>query len=183
MQTVFTHSNATLVSSSASADGHAAYQVHVAPAAQGGSNLGPTTFNYVGDVYLDKTTGLPLRINLSVTGLGQILVDIPSLVLNPSLPAATFTFTPPPGTKVLPLQQANTTSSSDAGLISLAQAEQQAGYHLLSIPSAQTAYSLAGVSALGSQGSQLYTLNYSRGSTKLHHYRGQTAGKPVNHQR
>ena len=172
VQTVFTHSNATLVSSSANVAGHPAYQVHVAPAGQGIS-LGPTSFNYMGDVYIDKTTGLPLRINLSVTGIGQILVDIPSLILNSALPTNTFTFTPPPGTKVLPLQQANATPGADASSITLAQAEQQAGYHLLSIPSSQTAYQLVGVNALGAPGNQIYTLNYTRSGTSFTIIEGQ----------
>ena len=172
VQTIFTHSKATLASSSASIDGHAAYQIHVTPSGQG-INLGSTSLNYAGDVYLDKTTGLPLRVDLNITGLGQIRLDISNLALNQALPDSTFTFTPPPGTKVLPLQQAG--SGTNASSITLAQAQQQAGYHLLSIPGSPSPYQLQGVNALGSPGDQVYTLNYTRGSTSF----TITEGKPL----
>ena len=73
-----------------------------------------------------------------------------------------FTFVPPPGTRVLPLSAATPTGSS--GSLTLAQAEQQAGYHLLSIPSSHPEYQLQGVDALGAPGSQIYTLHYVKGS-------------------
>lgn len=103
-RTIFTHSTASPVSSSASIAGHAAYQVHISSTGQG-IDIGSASLSYAGDVYLDRTTGLPLRIDLTITGMGQIRLDILNLVLNQSLPNSTFTFTPPPGTKVLPLQQ------------------------------------------------------------------------------
>ena len=61
---------------------------------------------------------------------------------------------------MLPLPQ----DTADTGAISLAQAEQQAGYHLLSIPSSQTDYVLQSVTALGAPGNQIYTLNYTKGN-------------------
>ena len=54
---------------------------------------------------------------------------------------------------------------TDSGLN--AQAQQEAGYHLLSIPGTQTSYQLRGVNALGAPGSQIYTLNYMKGSASF----------------
>jgi len=105
---------------------------------------------------------LPLQVNLNVGGIGQVTLNLPTLVLNAAIPDSTFTFIPPAGTKILPLQQEP--STSDGTSLTLAQAEQQAGYHLLSIPTSQTAYQLQGVDALGSPGNQIYTLNYTMGS-------------------
>ena len=168
VQAVFTRSDATLVSSSARVNGHDAYDVHVMPHSQtptsggstGGSGIG--NLSYDGDVFIDKATNLPLQVNLSIQGFGQVALNLPMLVLNQSFPDSTFTFVVPAGVKVLPLQQANATPGT--GSITLAQAEQQAGYHLLSIPSTQTDYQLNGVNALGAPGSQVYTLNYTKGS-------------------
>src|SRR5205807_9945978 len=125
----------------------------------------PGNFNYTGEVYIDKATTLPLQVNLNISGLGQVLLDIPMLVLNSPIPESTFTFVVPAGVKVLPLQQANATPTT--GSITLAQAQQEAGYHLLSIPGTQTGYQLQGVNALGAPGSQIYTLNYMKGSTNF----------------
>lgn len=165
VQTVFTHSDATLVPSTATVNGHAAYDVHVEPQGQTSGNGGIGNFNYTGDVYIDKTTNLPLRVNLSLQGFGQVQLDLPMLVLNQSIPASIFTFVVPAGVKVLPLQQASPTT--DTGSITLIQAQQQAGYHLLSIPSTQTDYQLVSVNALGAPGSQIYTLSYAKGSTNI----------------
>ncbi|HLX56406.1 MAG TPA: hypothetical protein VKR83_05230 [Ktedonobacteraceae bacterium] len=155
VRSVFTHSNAALVSSSANINGHAAYDIAItSPAQSGGSNTG--NFNYSGDVYLDKTTNLPLRVALNVQGLGQITLDLLTLSLNQPLDQSLFIFTPPPGVKVLPFP----TENSPTGALSLAQAQQQAGYHLLSIPAAQTAYQLQSVDALGAPGNQIFALNY-----------------------
>lgn len=159
VQSVFTNSKATLTSSSAKINGHDAYQVHVTSA---GTGVGAASFPYGGDVYIDKTTQLPLQVNLTVQGLAQVTLGLPKLELNKPISDKLFTFTPPPGTKVLPLQQASATA--DTGTITLAQAQQQAGYHLLSIPASQTAYELEGVTALGSPGSQIFTLNYIKGN-------------------
>jgi outer membrane lipoprotein-sorting protein len=163
VQSVFTHSNATLVSSSASINGHDAYDVHVASTASGQSaSASSGNFNYDGDVYIDKTSTLPLRIKLTIQGFGQVTVDLPTLVLNQAVADSLFTFVPPPGVKVLPFPK---TGTSNTGTITLAQAQQQAGYHLLSIPASQTAYKLQGVDALGAPGNQIFTLNYIKGNT------------------
>lgn len=151
VQSVFTRSNATLAPSIARVNGHDAYDVHVVPQGVGG-------FNYMGEIYIDKTTELPLRVDLTASGLGHIVLDIPILVLNQPIADSTFTFVTPPGATVKPLQQATPSS----GTLTLAQ--QQAGYHLLSIPASQTDYELEGVIALGSPGSQIYTLNYIKGN-------------------
>ena len=159
VQSVFTNSKATLISSSAKINGHDAYQVHVT---SDGTGTGPANFPYDGDVYIDKTTQLPLRVNLTVQGVARVTLDLPKLELNTHIDDKLFTFTPPPGTKVLPLEKASATAGT--GTITLAQAQQQAGYHLLSIPASQTAYELEGVTALGSPGSQIFTLNYIKGN-------------------
>ena len=163
VQSVFTHSNATLVSSSANINGHDAYDVLVASTASGQSaSASSGNFNYDGDVYIDKTSILPLRVKLTIQGFGQVTVDLPTLVLNQPVADSLFTFVPPPGVKVLPFPK---TGTSNTGTITLAQAQQQAGYHLLSIPASQTAYKLQGVDALGAPGSQIFTLNYIKGNT------------------
>ncbi len=48
--------------------------------------------------------------------------------------------------------------------LSLVQAQQQAGYHLLSIPGDQADYVLGGVNVLGAPGNQIYALNYMKGN-------------------
>ncbi len=169
VQSVFTHSDATLVSSSAvKIGGHDVYDVHVVPGGQattGSGAGGAVSFNYDGDVYIDKTTNLPLRVNLTIQGFGQVLLDLPMLVVDQSIPDSTFTFVVPDGVKVLPLSSARATP--DTGSITLDQAQQQAGYHLLSIPSSQAAYVLGSVNALGAPGSQIFTLSYTKGSTSF----------------
>ena len=165
VQTVFTRSNATLVSSSATINGHTATEIHVTPsgsATTSGTGSGIGNFSYDGDVYVDTATNLPLRVNLNISGLGQIVLNFPTLTLNQTIPASTFTFIVPPGVKVLPLPQASATPG--AGSLTLAEAQQQAGYHLLSIPASQTNYELEGVNALGTPGSELFTLNYIKGN-------------------
>ncbi len=157
VRSVFTRSNATLVSSSASVNGLAANDIAVTSQAQSsGSGSGTGNINYSGHIFLDKSSNLPLRVVLSVQGLGQITLDLPMLALNPQLDQGLFTFTPPPGVKVLPFP----TDSSATGSLTLAQAQQQAGYHLLSIPSTITAYQLLSVDALGAPGNQIYAINY-----------------------
>ncbi len=155
VRSVFTHSNATLVSSSASVNGHAAYDIAITSQAQSSGSSG-NRFNYSGDMFLDKTTNLPLRVILNVQGFGQITLDLPMLVLNQQLDQSLFTFTPPPGVKVLPFP----TETSTGGSLTLAQAQQQAGYHLLSIPNSATTYQLLSVDALGAPGNQIYAINY-----------------------
>ena len=155
VRSVFTHSNATLVSSSANVNGHAAYDIAITSQAQSSGSSG-NRFNYSGDMFLDKTTNLPLRVILNVQGFGQITLDLPMLVLNQQLDQSLFTFTPPPGVKVLPFP----TETSTGGSLTLAQAQQQAGYHLLSIPNSATTYQLLSVDALGAPGNQIYAINY-----------------------
>jgi outer membrane lipoprotein-sorting protein len=154
VRSVFTHSNGTLVSSSAIVNGHAAYDIAVTSQAQSSSS-GTNNFNYSGHIFLDKTSNLPLRVILSVQGLGQITLDLPMLALNTQLDQNLFTFTPPSGVKVLPFP----TDTSASGSLTLAQAQQQAGYHLLSIPTS-TVYQLLSVDALGAPGNQIYAINY-----------------------
>ena len=165
VQSVFTQSNGALVSSSASIDGHAAYDVHVtSPATRppGTTGTGSGNFNYSGDVFVDKASMLPLQVKLTIQGFGQVTLDIPTLVLNQPVDTSLFTFVPPPGVQVLPFPKTNPSST---GAITLQQAQQQAGYHLLSIPASQAAYQLQGIDALGAPGSQIFTLNYSMGNT------------------
>ena len=159
VQTVFTHSDATLVSSSANVNGKSVYDVHVVPQGQASG----VNFNYDGDVYIDKATNQPVKVDLTISGFGHVVLNLPMLELNQPIPASTFTFVVPSGVKVLPLQQAEGTPGS--GSLTLAQAQQQAGYHLLSIPSTQTQYVLGSVNALGAPGSQIFTLSYTTGST------------------
>jgi outer membrane lipoprotein-sorting protein len=163
VQSVFTHGNATLVSSNASVEGHTAYDVRVESAApRQSSSTSSNTFNYNGDAYIDKTSMLPLRVKLTIPGLGQVTLDLPTLELNQPLAADLFTYVPPAGVKVLPFPK---TTTADTGTITLAEAQQQAGYHLLSIPAAQSQYQLQGVDALGAPGNQIFTLNYLKGKT------------------
>lgn len=165
IQSVFTRSNATLISSSASIDGHAAYDIYVtspAPGQPGTTGSGSGNFNYNGDVYIDKTSMLPLQVKLTVQGFGKVTLDLPTLVLNQPVDNSLFTFAPPPGVQILPFPKTNRPGT---GAITLEQAQQQAGYHLLSIPASQAAYKLQGVDALGAPGNQIFTLNYSKGNT------------------
>ncbi len=169
VQSVLTRSNATLVSSSASINGHDAYDVHVVSPAPGsgqpgsagsGSNSG--NFNYDGHVYIDKTSSLPVQVKLTIQGFGQVALDVPTLVLNQPVDNSLFTFVPPPGVQVLPFPKTGTTNT---GSITLAEAERQAGYHLLSIPASHTEYQLRGVDALGAPGNQIFTLNYVKSNS------------------
>ena len=169
VQSVLTRSNATLVSSSASINGHDAYDVHVVSLAPGsgqpgsagsGSNSG--NFNYDGHVYIDKTSSLPVQVKLTIQGFGQVALDVPTLVLNQPVDNSLFTFVPPPGVQVLPFPKTGTTNT---GSITLAEAERQAGYHLLSIPASHTEYQLRGVDALGAPGNQIFTLNYVKSNS------------------
>jgi hypothetical protein len=84
------------------------------------------------------------------------------LLLNQPIADGLFTFVPPAGVKVLPLQTAN--QNPTTGSITFVQAQQQAGYHLLSIPGSDTDYELEGVTALGAPGNQIFTLNYTQGN-------------------
>ncbi|HEX6107983.1 MAG TPA: DUF4367 domain-containing protein [Ktedonobacteraceae bacterium] len=165
VQSVFTHSNATLVSSSASINGHDAYDIQVtspASAQSSSTGSGSGNFNYNGDVYIDKASMLPLQVKLTIQGFGQVTLGLPTLVLNQPVDNSLFTFVPPIGVQILPFPK---TTTSDTGAITLEQAQQQAGYHLLSIPSSHTEYQLLGVDALGAPGNQIFTLNFAKGNT------------------
>jgi len=166
VRSIFTRSKATLVSSMAKVNGHDAYDVHVIPqvSAKGTPEAGDN-FDYEGEVYIDKASSLPLKLDLTISSFGHVVLDLPNLMLNAPLPDSLFTYAPPAGVKVLPLQAAN--ANPGTGSLTLVQAQQQAGYHLLSIPASQTAYQLQGVDALGAPGNQIYTLNYLKGATSF----------------
>src|SRR6266853_1926511 len=123
---------------------------------------GSGNFNYNGDVYIDKASMLPLQVKLTIQGFGQVTLGLPTLVLNQPVDNSLFIFVPPTGVQVLPFPK---TTTSDTGAITLEQAQQQAGYHLLSIPSSHTEYQLQGVDALGAPGNQIFTLNFAKGNT------------------
>ncbi|HLG63228.1 MAG TPA: hypothetical protein VKY19_14920 [Ktedonosporobacter sp.] len=162
VQTIFTHSDGA-IKSSTTVNNHAVYDVHIVPQKDSASaGTGNISFNYAGEVYIDKSTQLPVRLSLEIAGVGTVLLDLPTFELNQTLPDSLFTFTPPPGAKVLPLRQATPTGST--GSLTLVQAQQQAGYHLLSIPGDQADYVLQGVNALGAPGNQIYVLNYMKGN-------------------
>lgn len=161
IQSIFDHSSGTLRSSSAQIDGHTAYDIHVVPRPND-SGADTTNFNYNGEIYVDKTTQLPLKVDLNINNLGKIMVTIPQLELNQQVDDKLFTFTAPAGTKMRPLSDLN--GNQDTGKLTLAQAQKQAGYHLLSIPADQSEYTLTGVTALGTPGLQTYMLSYMKGS-------------------
>jgi outer membrane lipoprotein-sorting protein len=160
VQSIFTHSDGTLKSSSATAKGRPAYDVYIVPQGSAGAK-GASAFNYEGDIFIDKETQLPVQVKLNVQGLGNITLDLPKLDLNQPIASDLFTFTTPAGAKEEPLQQNNSGGSNS---MTLKQASAQAGYHLLSIPGSQSEYTLQRIDALGAPGNQIYTLNYSKGS-------------------
>jgi len=160
VQGVLTRSKATLVSSTATIDGHSVYDIHVTSQAQP-TTTGPN-YSYVGEVYIDKVTQLLVRVNLTIQSFGTVTLDVPKLLLDQPIADRLFTFVPPAGVKVLPLQAAN--QNPTTGSITFVQAQQQAGYHLLSIPGSDTDYELEGVTALGAPGNQIFTLNYTQGN-------------------
>src|SRR5947207_5484006 len=163
VHSVFTHSNATLVSSSARVNGHNTYDIQVtSPASAQSRSTGSGNFNYNGDVFIDKTSMLPVRVQLMIQGFGQVTLNLPMLVLDQPVDNNLFTFVPPAGVQVLPFPK---TTTSDTGTLSLEQAQLQAGYHLLSIPTSQSAYQLQGVDALGAPGNQIFTLNYAKSNS------------------
>ncbi len=165
VQSVFTQSAGTLKSSSTVVNGHAVYDVHVVPSANIVSTSSAASFSYTGEVYIDKTTQQPVQVNLDIQGLGNVVLNIPSLELNQPIATNIFTFVTPPGVKTLSFSQLSSTPGT--GTITLAQAQQQAGYHLLSIPASQSDYVLNGVSALGAPDNQIYTFNYMKGNTTI----------------
>jgi outer membrane lipoprotein-sorting protein len=163
VQSIFTQSNATLVSSSARVNGHDAYEIQVtSPASAQSSSTGSGTFNYSGTVFIDKISMLPVQVQLAIQGFGELTLNLPMLLLDLPIDNSLFTFVPPAGVQVLPFPK---TTSSNTGTLSLEQAHLQAGYHLLSIPSSKSAYHLQGVDALGAPGNQIFTLNYAMGNS------------------
>jgi outer membrane lipoprotein-sorting protein len=153
---IFEHSNATLVNENATVDGHSVEIIHISPQAGAGA---ATHFTYDGTVALDQQTHLPVELDLSLQGLGQVQLTVHSLELNQPLDPTLFAFTLPPGTTIEPFPSTSTGSSGND--LTLQQAQQQAGYHLLSIPNVQTAYTLQSLDALGIPGNQIYTLTYA----------------------
>lgn len=162
IQTLFNQSAGTLRSSSATINGHTVYDVHIVPQNTSESGSNPQNFNYTGEVYIDKSSQLPVEIDLNLSNQGKIVFDLTKLDINPTIPESTYTFTTPAGAKTRPLQDAANTPGT--GSLTLAQAQKQAGYHLLSIPADQADYVLSGVTALGIQGSQTFSLNYMKGN-------------------
>lgn len=165
IQNIFTRSNGTL-RGSASINGHDTYDIHIIPQDKPATPAANTdtqnNLDYEGELYVDKNSQLPQRIDLNAQN-NQIKIDFTKLELNPTLPGQTFVFQIPAGVQVLPLPTGN--AGNGSGSMTLAQAEQQAGYHLLHIPSNQKAYILTGISALGAPGNQIYTLSYMKGAT------------------
>jgi len=155
VQQALTSSDAPLNPSSATVGGHAVDDVHIV------SKPGSGQTQYTGEVYIDKTTQLPVQIILNFQDAGngmKEVIDIPTLTLNQAIPDSIFTFTPPSGTRVASLPPPSTTNS-----ITLARAQQQAGYHLLSVPASKTNYVSQGVYILGSTGHEIYEIDYASG--------------------
>jgi outer membrane lipoprotein-sorting protein len=170
VQSIFSQSKGIMHGSSQVA-GHNVYDVAITPQSSsaatdtsGSTNsaLNIGSLNYTGDVFVDKQSNLPVQVILTLQGFGKVQLDIPTLEINPTIPASTFTFAIPSGAQVEPLQQA--TPTPDGSSLTFVQAQRQAGYHLLSISSDQTDYVLNGVAALGSPGNETFTLNYMKGN-------------------
>ncbi len=162
VQSVFTRSNATLVSSTGRVNGHEVYDLQVVSTASAqSSSPGTGNFNYSGDVFIDKKSMLPVREQLVVQGFGKVNVDLPTITLDQPVDGSLFTFVPPAGVQVLPFPKTTT----ETGTLSLQQAQLQAGYHLLSIPASQRSYELRGIDALGAPGNQIFALNYVMGNS------------------
>jgi outer membrane lipoprotein-sorting protein len=163
VQSVFTHSNATSVSSSAPVNGHDVYDIQVTSSASASSSsTGSNTINYTGNLFIDKKSLLPVQEQLKIQGFGRVTINLPMIVLDQPVDTSLFTFVPPAGVQVLPFPK---TTLTDTGTLSLEQAQLQAGYHLLSIPTIQSVYQLQGVDALGAPGNQIFILNYAMGNS------------------
>lgn len=177
VQSVFTHSNATLISSSGSVNGHEVYDLQVVSSASAQAS-GPDSgnFNYNGDVFIDKKSMLPVQEQLAVQGFGKVTVNLPTLILDQPVDNSLFTFVPPAGVQVLAFPKTTTAT----GTLSLQQAQLQAGYHLLSIPASQRSYQLQGIDALGAPGNQIFTLNYGMNTSTFAISEGKSlAGLPI----
>ncbi|WP_376795340.1 outer membrane lipoprotein carrier protein LolA [Thermogemmatispora sp.] len=170
---VFRQSRATLASQEATVAGHTAIVIHVT--SQQVANAGP---DYSGDVYLDRRSDLPLKLVLNLQGFAQVTLQLSTLELNRPLSDSLFRFTPPADVQVVPLLQASATPTS--GTLTLGQAEQLAGYHLLSLPSSQSAYQLEGVDVLTSTSGQVFVLHYLKGDQSFSILEGQAlANEPL----
>ena len=169
VRAIFTRSDGTLTSSNATVNNQAVSVVHVVPQSTGSGN--GVGFSYEGDVSISNVTQLPVRLDLTIQGFGRVQMDIASLELNTPLDARLFTFVVPAGAKVEPFPS----TGSGSGSLTVDQAQQQAGYHLLRIPSSNSAYVLVGVTALGAPGNQIYTLQYKAGQQII----SLTQGKPL----
>ena len=160
IQQIFMQSDATLDSSSSVVNGHEVYGLYVEAKANSPGE------DYTGEVFIDKTTDLPVQVVFDTqddnagTDLEEV-VNIPLLTLNVYIPDSIFTFTPPTGAKVLQVPSASESS------ITLFQAQQLAGYHLLAIPSSSTTYVLRSVVVSGPEGQQIYQLDYTSGNTSF----------------
>ena len=174
VQSVFTQSDGTLKSSNMVVNGHNVYDIHVVPTTNSANTVAPASFSYTGEVYLDKRTLQPVQVNLNIQGFGNVVMNLSTLELNQPIPARTFSFVVPARVKVLPFSQLNVTSGSDSGTVTFVQAQQQAGYHLLSIPVSQADFTLNGVNALGTPGNQIYSLNYMEGNNAVTVAEGKT---------
>ena len=164
VQSVFTQSDGTLKSSNTIINGHSTYDIHIVPTTSNAVTVIPASFSYTGEVYLDKKTHQPIQVNLIIQGFGNVVMTLPMLELNRSIPDKTFTFAVPARVKVLPYSQLSAEAGSGSGAITFVQAQQQAGYHLLSIPTNESDFALNGVNALGPLGNQIFTLNYLKGN-------------------
>jgi len=162
IQTIITRSNGTLRPSTATVNGRSVYDVHIVPQSTNTDSGNAQNFNYTGEIYIDKDNYLPIKIDLDLNNQGKIVFDLPKLDINSTISGSTYTFATPAGAKVRPLQDAANTTGN--GTLTLAQAQKQAGYHLLSIPADQADYTLNGVTALGIQGNQTFSLNYMKGN-------------------
>lgn len=163
VQNILQHSVATLVSPTDTVSGHTVTTLHVSPQPQSNSKA-VINFNYDGTISIDKQTHLPVLMDLTVQGFGHVQLVLSNLELNKPLSATLFTFRAPAGTTVEPFPTNNV--NADNNSLTLQQAEQQAGYHLLSIPDTSSAYTLQSIDALGAPGNQIYTFTYTfNGST------------------
>ena len=162
VQNILTQSEGTLKPSTQAIAGQQVSDVQVVPQS-GALSIGSGNVTYQGDVYISKETQLPVRFSLNIQGLGAVVVDLQNLVLNQPIDASLFSFHVPTGVKQEPFP----TPSTSTGTLSLPQAQRQAGYHLLSIPGTQTAYSLQSINALGAPGSEIYTLLYKQGEKNI----------------
>lgn len=167
VQGIFEQGQGTLKPGTSRINGHSALVIGVT--ATNTAQNGNTPFStYSGNVYIDQQTHLPLSVELTIPNQGAFSMHINSLDLNAPLATSTFTFTPPAGASIQPLSAENSnTGNTSNDQMTLAQAEKQTDYHLLSIPGDQGQYQLSGVTLLGTKGNRTYTLNYRKGNQQF----------------